>query len=104
MNDSRMKKYFITSIVFGALAVLCLIALLAVLMAFGWKFLSVKPAWLGFLLLFLSGLFLMLACTFTALRMFASYREETSMVCPTCGTPCSIQDSFCANCGEKLSK
>ena len=104
MNEPRMKKYFITSIVFGALAVLSLIVLLAVLMSFGWKFLSVKPAWLGFLLLFLSGAFLMLACAFAALRMFVFYKEEALVVCSACGTACSMQDSFCANCGEKLSK
>ena len=103
MDDRKIKRYTIVSVLFGGISLLCLLAFVVVLWGAEWNIFAIQPAWLGFMLLMLFGVGLMLCCVFIYFILRARYKEETTVVCPKCGAYCLLDDSFCASCGERLS-
>lgn len=102
MGDTKIKRYTVLSILFGAVSLLCLLAFVIVLLVADGNILAKKPTWLGFLLLMLFGVCLMMSCIFVYLILRARYNEATTVICPKCGAHCFTDDAFCASCGERL--
>ena len=104
MEELKQKRYTLPAIIFGACSALCLLAFLVLLALSHGNIFAIKPTWLGFLLLALFGFFLMISCVFIYLNLHLRYQEETTVICLNCGGRCSVENSFCPKCGEKLEK
>lgn len=103
MDGSKLKQYTFWAILFGALSLLSLGSFVVVLSIAHGNIFFIKPIWLGFFLLMCFGLCLMGACIFIYLILKARYEAETTVVCPKCGARCFVDNTFCPDCGERLS-
>lgn len=104
MWKEHIKKYKIIALVFLGVAV-CLAAFLTVWLGVsGWNIFSLGAPLLFFLLLFLCGVCLLVACLCFVKVMRLSYEQACMINCPACGQPNVETNAYCSACGAKLKE
>ena len=101
MRERKLKIYSLFAIVFGVVGGACIVAFLVLFGVAQWHLFAIRPFWLAFLLMLLSGLCLMTCCAFSYLHLVVRAQMSRIAVCSQCGKECSVDDVFCPSCGAK---
>ena len=101
MRERKLKIYTLLAAIFGAFGGACVVAFLVLFGVAQWHLFAIRPFWLAFLLMLLSGLCLMTCCAFSYLHLVVRAQMSRIAVCSQCGKECSVDDVFCPSCGAK---
>lgn len=104
MQNRKLKVCTIFAWIFGGMCLMALIAWLVLFFVAGCNLFAIRPVWLGFLLITVTGISMTAACVFIYVIMLLRERERNTFLCPACGEVCVLGNRFCAHCGEALQE
>ena len=104
MQEKKLKVYKIILLIAGGVCLVSAVWLVVLWALADWKFFSIKPIWLAFLLMLILGIGLMLLCGIGYLQISLKEKIADTVLCKNCGAECHISSAFCQSCGAKLSE